>query len=127
MHKKEAAEHVDSKTPSRKAPKPQQHHEPIMPQPVVVPQTNVTKVVEKVVDPEITKKVQFQIEQMNQKHLDEMQKMMTVIKSQSNIKEGEIKKVVEEKNKQIELLKKTEKEKERMNNELMIRFEAERE
>ena len=53
--------------------------------------------------------------------------MMTVIKSQSNIKEGEIKKVVEEKNKQIELLKKTEKEKERMNNELMIRFEAERE
>ena len=63
---------------------------------------------------------------MNQKHLDEMQKMMSVIKSQSNIKEGEIKKVVEEKNKQIELLKKTEKEKERMNQELVIRFENER-
>ena len=52
--------------------------------------------------------------------------MMSVIKSQSNIKEGEIKKVVEEKNKQIELLKKTEKEKERMNQELVIRFENER-
>ena len=68
--------------------------------------------IEKIIDPEITKKLQIQIESMNQKHLDEMQKMMSVIKSQTNIKEGEIKKVVEEKNKQIELLKKTQEEKE---------------
>ena len=86
----------------------------------------MTKVVEKVVDPEITKKVQIQIENMNQRHLDEMQKMMSVIKAQASVKEGEVKKVVEEKNKQIELLKKTEKEKERMNQELVIRFENER-
>ena len=55
-----------------------------------------------------------------------MQKMMSVIKAQASVKEGEVKKVVEEKNKQIELLKKTEKEKERMNQELVIRFENER-
>ena len=64
---------------------------------------------------------------MNKRHLDEMQKMMSVIKSQTNIKEGEIKKVVEEKNKQIEILKKTEREKERMNMEIMNKFEIERE
>ena len=56
-----------------------------------------------------------------------MQKMMSVIKSQTSIKEGEIKKVVEEKNKQIELLRKTQKEKEEMNFELVSKFEHERE
>ena len=79
------------------------------------------------IDPELTAKVQRQIEEMNKKHLDEMQKMMSVIKAQSNIKEGEIKKVVAEKNMQIELLKKSEYEKEKMNNEMMRRFEMERE
>ena len=45
--------------------------------------------------------------------------MMTAIKSQTAIKEGEIKKVVAEKNAQIELLQKSEQEKERMNHEMM--------
>ena len=53
--------------------------------------------------------------------------MMSVIKSQTSIKEGEIKKVVEEKNKQIELLRKTQQEKDVMNSELVSKFEAERE
>lgn len=45
---------------------------------------------------------------MNQKHLDQMNSMMSVIKQQNLIKEGEIKKIVEEKNRQIELMKQTE-------------------
>ena len=57
--------------------------------------------VEKVLDPEITKQVSLQIAEMNQKHLDQMNSMMSVIKQQNLIKEGEIKKIVEEKNKQI--------------------------
>ena len=52
--------------------------------------------------------------------------MMSAIKTQSNMKDGEVKKVVEEKNKQIELLKKSEREKEKMNQELMHKFEYER-
>ena len=64
---------------------------------------------------------------MNQKHLDQMNSMMSVIKQQNLIKEGEIKKIVDEKNKQIEVLKQTEEQKERHNSELFKRFEAERE
>ena len=64
--------------------------------------------VEKILDPEITKQVSLQIAEMNQKHLDQMNSMMSVIKQQNLIKEGEIKKIVEEKNRQIELMKQTE-------------------
>jgi len=102
-----------------KSPEPQ----PVRAAPVQpAPAAPVQKVIEKV-DPDLTAKVQKQIEQMNKQHLDEMQKMMTVIKSQSIMKDGEIKKVVEEKNKQIELLKKSEKEKENMNYERMHKCE----
>ena len=63
---------------------------------------------------------------MNKQHMDEMHKMMSAIRNQTTVKDGEIKKVVDEKNKQIELLKKSEQEKERMNTEILHKFESDR-